>query len=341
VKDFSHAAPAPVAVVVDLGGTRVRAALAARDGVPWGRAERATDRRGPAAFVDRAAGLVDEVLAIASETRPADPRLPVIVGVTGPVDPDGRLVDPPNLEPAFRGFALRAALEVALERPVLVGLDTHLALLGEQASGALRGVDDALYLTFSTGVGGALLADGRLIRGALGMAGEVGHLPVSATGPRCGCGERGHLEAWASGPAIAGAATRRAARRPGSALAARLAALGRPPTGADVATWSAAGDADAAAVLDAARRAAAVGVAALVAVLDPATVVLGGGVVLGDPAAWVGACRRHLDRKGLQAHRGRVRIVSAMLGDEAALHGGVAYARLVRPELLAAPGEVG
>lgn len=341
MKEFQPHRHRWVAVAADLGGTRVRAAAVAHDGCLAERSERPVDRSSPGAYVasvadvvERASAALEPLGAVAGPTP-----LPVIVGATGPIGPDGRLVDPPNLEPAFRGLPLRALLVQALGRPVLVGLDTHLALLGEGAAGALAGVRDGLYLTFSTGVGGALLAGGSLVTGARGVAGEVGHLPITAGGPRCGCGGRGHLEAWSSGPSIAEAAVRRAALAPATPLAERIRRSGPAVTGADVARWAADGDVDAAAILSRARAAAATAVTALAAVTDPAVVVLGGGVVLGDPEAWIAACRERLDRTGLEAQRGRVAIVPAALGDDAGLHGGVPYARLVAPELVAGAGE--
>ncbi len=117
-----------------------------------------------------------------------------------------------------------------------VGLDTHVALLGEAAFGALRGTRDAVYVTVSTGVGGAILAGGRLVTGADGLAGEIGHLPVMAGGPRCGCGARGHLEAVASGPAIA-AAGEEAARAGRSEALAAPAWRRRRTGGSRAGTW--------------------------------------------------------------------------------------------------------
>ena len=318
---------APVAVVVDVGGTRVRAALAGPDGTPTGRVVRPSDRTSPERFL---AGLEEVIRAVlAGAPRTVAARLPVIVGCTGPIGPGGSLVDPPNLDPSFRDLPLGAALGERLRRPVVVGLDTHLALLGEQQAGALRGRSDGIYLTVSTGVGGAILSGGRLLRGARSMSGELGHLPVAARGPRCGCGGQGHLEAVVAGPALGRSVMRRADREVGGALALRIRALGRIPDGSDVALWASEGDPDATAVLRRARGALAVAVTALVSLLDPEVVVLGGGVVLGSPEAWTAACREHIRRHGLAAHRESVEVTAAVLGDDAGLYGGVAYARMM------------
>jgi glucokinase len=203
-----------------------------------------------------------------------------------------------------------------------VGLDTHLALLGELDQGALRGSRDALYVTVSTGVGGAMLAGGRLVVGAEGLAGEVGHLPVMAGGPRCGCGGRGHLEAVASGPAIAAAGEAAARSGRSGDLARRMAAAPDGHlSGRDVAEAARAGDAVASAILARARAAVARALVGLMDLLNPERVVLGGGVILADPPSWFGAARRSPDRTGLVVHAARVELVLPELGDDAGLVG--------------------
>ncbi len=322
-KDFTERDPGTLAVLAaDMGGTRLRAAVVGADGSIALRAERATlPERGPEAVAGDLAAPLSAVAADAAVAgMAADPS--VAVAATGPIDADGRLVDPSNLGPAYFGFPLADELAARLGRPVRVGLDTHIALLGEAAHGALVGVRDAVYVTVSTGVGGAVMARGRLIVGAHGLAGEVGHLPVMVGGPRCGCGARGHLEAIASGPAIA-AAGDAAARAGRSATLARAAAVapGGRPSARDVWAAAAAGDAVAAAILARAQAALGRAIAGLVALLDPERVVLGGGVILGDPGPWLDAVRRQVAAGGQAVPGSSVFIVPAALGDDAGLVG--------------------
>jgi glucokinase len=315
-------------VAVDLGGTRIRAAVL-REGGGWGgRIEVATPiARGPAAVVGALADLVERVVAGDPDLDHGEPAR-VVVGATGPFDRDGSWIDPSNLGPAFHGYPLGRRLADRLGRPVVVGLDTHLALLGERRAGALQGCRDGVFITVSTGVGGAFLVDDRVVAGVHGIAGEVGHLPVAAGGPRCGCGARGHLEAYASGPALAreGMLAARAGRSP--RLLARSRSGARGLTGADVAAAEAAGDPAARAIMERGRRALGRAVTGLVNVLDPERVVLGGGVVLGDPEPWVAACRRALATGALATQRASVEIVVAVLGDDAGLVGCLDHERL-------------
>jgi len=315
-------------VAVDLGGTRMRAATFGPDDRIDRRMERATPASsGPDAVVDALAGLVDAIVADApvGSHRTAG----VVLAATGPIDAAGGWVDPSNLGLAFHGYPLGPRLADRLGRPVLVGLDTRLALLGERRAGAIRGHREAIFITVSTGVGGAFLVDDRIVDGANGIAGEVGHLPVSASGPRCDCGVRGHLEAIASGPAMARAATLAARAGRSAQLLERLVAAGPDGlSGTDVAAAAAAGDVAAGAILERARRALGRAVVGLANVLDPACVVLGGGVVLADPGPWIAACRDQLERGALATQRSAVEVVAARLGDDAGLVGCLDHVRL-------------
>lgn len=324
-------------IAVDLGGTRIRAArlLVRResDAASTGAVD-LVDRREVATPVDRGPDTVIEVIAglvdsLVERMPVADhPAARVVLGATGPIDAAGGWVDPSNLGLAFHGYRLGTQLAAAIGRPVRVGLDTHLALLGEYRAGALSGCRDGLYITVSTGVGGAVLVGGELARGGHGLAGEVGHLPVLAGGPRCGCGARGHLEAVASGPALARAGLEAARRGRAPALARRLAATGGGLDGADVAAAAAAGDPGAAAVMTRARRALGRAVAGLVNLLDPERVVLGGGVIAPDPGPWLAACSSELARGGLLRRSQPVVVVPAVLGDDAGLVGCLDHERL-------------
>jgi glucokinase len=321
--------PAACLVAVDLGGTRMRAAVLGPDARPRRRVEAPTPTsRGPEAVVDALVGLIEAVVAGDPATDTSG-HARVVVAATGPFDLDGTWIDPSNLGPDFHAYPLGRRLAGRLGRPVLIGLDTHLALLGERRAGALRDCRDGVFITVSTGVGGAFLVDDRVVVGAHGIAGEVGHLPVAAGGPRCGCGARGHLEALASGPAIASAATRAARRGRSGPLLERLAESGADGlTGADVASVAATGDRAATAILERARTALGRSVTGLVNILDPRRVVLGGGVVLADPEPWIEACRREMASGALVTQRGWVEIVAARLGDDAGLVGCLDHERL-------------
>src|SRR3989304_179514 len=135
---------------------------------------------------------------------PADRRdLRIGVGVPGPLDPvEGVVFDAPNV-PGWLDIPLKALLQQHFNVPILLGNDANVGALAEWRYGAARGCDDMLYLTISTGIGGGVIANGRLVLGANGLAGELGHMLVNPGGALCGCGQHGHLEAEAAGPATA------------------------------------------------------------------------------------------------------------------------------------------
>jgi glucokinase len=319
-------------LAIDIGGTKIRSAVLADHAVVR-RVEGSTrPSEGPDAVLLRVVGLIDAARDDARDRGvEVGPGTPVVVATTGPVSEDGRWVDAASLGRAFFDYPLGRRLADATGREVIVGVDTHLALLGERRAGALRGQADAIYITVSTGIGGAFLSAGRLVAGAHRGAGEVGHLPVLSSGPHCSCGGRGHLEVVSSGTAIATAATRLAMRSPGSGLGVRLAASGATRLSArEVDVAAADGDADAQRILRRARSGLARGVVALVNVVDPAAVAIGGGVVLADPEPWIEACRDELDRSGLATQRANTSIVVAELGDDSALIGAQDYLDLRR-----------
>jgi glucokinase len=184
----------------------------------------------------------------------------------------------------WRGYQLAEAVSSRYDAPCALLNDANAGALGEQRWGAARGLADVVYVTVSTGVGAGIVLGGRLHAGTHALAGELGHLPVSEDGPMCSCGRRGCLEALASGPAIA-RAMRDALRVPSAA--APGAGVDPDVAGLDarmVAQAAQRGDEVALAVLSRAGRALGVGLAAAVLLVDPAAIVLDGGVVnSGEP----------------------------------------------------------
>ncbi|HWH24887.1 MAG TPA: ROK family protein, partial [Candidatus Limnocylindria bacterium] len=192
--DGARRFPAP-ALALDFGGTSMRAALVLPDGSLHGRRRADTPRSDAAAFAEACRELLSRTLDGAAESPVA-----LAISAPGPLDPRaGVLVDPPNLPQGLWNYPIAETLGAAVSLPAHLERDTLVAALGEGAFGAARGVADYVYLTVSTGLGGAVVSDGRLLRGADGAAGELGHLLIDIDGPACGCGARGHLEAYASG----------------------------------------------------------------------------------------------------------------------------------------------
>jgi glucokinase len=184
---------------IDLGGTQVRVAVASREGeIVASRKTRTGTLGGPDGFVDWAAG---EITRLADGGR----LLTAGVGAPGPCDPrSGVLVNPPNLPRSWpHNLPLGPLLSDRLGVAVHLENDANVAALAEFKRGAGVGSRNMVYITWSTGIGGGLILDGRLYSGSHGTAGEIGHMIIDPDGPLCACGQRGCLEALAGGAGIA------------------------------------------------------------------------------------------------------------------------------------------
>ncbi len=186
-------------------------------------------------------------------------------------------------------------------------------------------------VTLGTGIGGGIVLDGRLFRGAHGYAAEVGHFTIDRNGPVCACGERGHWEAIASGSALGRMAREMVAAGRGAAFVAAAGGVAADVHGEHVVVAAHAGDADALDLLEQFADNIALGLAALANVLDPELIVIGGGLVslgplLFDPLGV--AFRAHIEGS---EHRPEVPLVPASLGEQAGAIGAAVLARdLVR-----------
>ena len=328
-------APRGPVLAIDLGATWTRAAVVSPDGELTARGAARTP------FDGRSGRLADAILHVAEQALKAaaaaegDPIAAVGVAAVGPLDSrSGVIVAPPNLGNGYRGLDLATPLRRRFGVPVFVERDTNVAALGEHAYGAAQGVDDFIYLTVSTGLGGAIFSRGRLLTGASGVAGELGHVPVLLDGPICGCGGVGHLEALCSGTAIARAGreagiaagcvadaeTSAAAALRGSAGAAASAdqlAL----SAADVAAAERNGDERAAAIMRRAREAFAAGVVGIVNAFNPSLIVVGGGIARAEGERLLGPAREAIEASALAPAAAVVKLAPAALGDDVGLMG--------------------
>lgn len=268
-------------LALDLGGTQIRAAVVRADGSRIGRAASATPvSSGPAAIVAACISTLQQARDAARiEDAAAVTRL-VGVGISspGPIDPwRGIAVEPPNLGPDFPGTDLAGPISAALNLPTLLEHDTKVAILGERAFGAGRGIDDLLYITISTGLGGAVISGGRLYTGPDDTGIEIGHTPITLDGPRCACGGIGHLEAHASGVALARTGGEAAASGASPWLAAWLAAHPKGRVSAkEVSEAATAGDRVAQGLIDHALLAISRAVSGFVNVFNPSRIIIGG-----------------------------------------------------------------
>ena len=182
------------AIGIDLGGTRIKAALVAPSGKIEARADRSTDpETGPEGIADRIADLVGDL-------SPSGALAGVGVGVPGVTTAEGTVVLAPNLH--WHNVPFKHILQDRLGLRVEIDNDANVAALAEARAGVGAGCNTLVFLTLGTGIGGGIVLNGRLHHGASFSAGEIGHMCVLPDGPLCGCGKRGCLEALAAGPAM-------------------------------------------------------------------------------------------------------------------------------------------
>ena len=299
----------PAVLGLDIGGTKIAAGVVDGSGRVHSFLVAPTEAaRGPDDGLERlfalgrraidAAGVDGEVAAVA-------------IGCGGPLDGRrGVLVSPLHL-PGWRDVPVVELAERAFDRPASLENDATAAAAGEFHFGAGAGTRHMVYLTISTGIGGGVVVDGRLYRGARGNGGELGHVSVDLAGRICpGCGAAGCLEAYASGTAIA--------------QRAREAGLGEV-TAADVAASARAGDAVAEAVWDEAVEALACGVTSIVNVFEPEVVVLGGGVSRAGEQL-LGPVRERVRTSAVSAGGRASGVVQAALGEHVGVVGAAAVA---------------
>ncbi|HET7420762.1 MAG TPA: ROK family protein [Candidatus Dormibacteraeota bacterium] len=235
---------------IDLGGTQVRVALARSDGRLVASVKTRTPLLPtPQDMVDWAAGEIDR-------HRGREKVRSITIAAPGPIDlKRGVLVNPPNLP--WQNVPLVAMMSRATGAKVQLANDADMAGLGEYHHGAGRGTKNMVYITWSTGVGGGLIVDGKLHRGGHGTAGEIGHMIIDPSGPLDSCGQRGCLEAFVGGKNLA--------RETGHPAAELFAA-------------AAAGDRAAQGVVERAARYMGIALISLTNVLDPERFVIGGGI---------------------------------------------------------------
>jgi glucokinase len=323
-------------LALDLGGTNARAAVV----TPNGRLS--TRHAGSTPMSEGMPAVIDYCLELLRAAR--DEHVaggggePIAVGIAapGPIDVSaGAFIDPPNLRGPWWGFPLAPTLGEALGLPWAMGKDTNVNILGERDFGAGEGSGDLIYLTISTGVGGAALSGGRPVVGPDGVAGELGHMTVDMDGPTCGCGGIGHLEALASGTGIANNARSALDRGEDAPQLARIAAeiSPRPLSAVHVSQAADLGDPAATVILERARRAVAVAVVSIVNVFGPDVVILGGGITIAWGERLIAPASEAVAESAFRIQAERVRIVQAALGDDVGLIGTVPLVASALPEL--------
>ena len=307
---------------VDVGGSKIATALATAQGKILARGYSPTPARANAdAIVDSIFTTVEQTI---SDSKLRARLIGIGLAVAGIVDSDiGRVVSSPNI-PGWHDVPLRDLIQQKFGISTCLGNDATLAALGEWCFGVRKKVANLIYVTLSTGIGGGIIADGKLYTGSRGIAGEIGHMTIDVNGPRCNCGNIGCWEALASGTALAREAVKQIAQ-------------GVPTSIVDLVD----GDLskiDAKVVFLAAKRGDelakelisqlafyfGVGLANLVNIFNPELILIGGGVAkMGDlllqPAIKV------VKERAFATSANSVEIKPALLGDDSGVLGAVAF----------------
>jgi len=317
---------APFVVGMDLGGTKILAAVVDSSGHLVAEAKvRTKAEKGPDAVIERIA----ETAQQATREAKIDWRevLGIGIGVPGPMNPEtGVVYHPPNL-PGWDEIAVGPRLSEALGVPVHLENDVNLGTLGEHALGAGRGTRDMVGVFIGTGVGGGLILDGKLRSGFRHAAAEVGHMIVLADGPVCGCGKRGCLESVASRTAIERDLRLGLAAGRASLLPKLMGDEGRLTSGV-LAEAVQRGDPLVTEVIARAQWYVGLLIASIVNMIDPEMIVMGGGVVEALGAGFLDPIRVTARQYYIQqAGADEVRIVPAQLGDYAVVLGAAALVR--------------
>jgi glucokinase len=312
------------AIGVDIGGTKIAAGVVDEDGVILAQSVRRTSAE-DSDSVDR------EVIAACLELAGKFEIGAIGLAAPGFVSSDqATVLFTPNLPWRDHPLRDRVAAEFGSDVRIVVENDANAAGWAEFQFGAGRDVDDMLMLTVGTGLGGAVIVGGKIVRGAWGVAAEVGHMRVVPGGHFCGCGHEGCWEQYASGSALVRDAQAALIAYPDRG--ARLLALagGEPEklTGPHVTDAAKEGDPLAVALLAELGRWIGAGSASVAALLDPALIVIGGGVGAAGDLLLVPARQGFADQLSARGYRPEARIELAAMGNDAGIVGAADLARL-------------
>lgn len=309
-------------LAIDIGGTKIAAAVVAPAGKVVSKARGETPESGDEReLVDTVARVSGE--ALSSIDAQAGDMAALGVSCAGIINTrEGIVVYSPNVA-ALRRTPLKAMLGERFGIPVRLGNDATLAAVGEWCFGLQKSVQDLVYVTVSTGIGGGIISGGRVLEGACGAGGEVGHMTIDVNGPSCACGRHGCWEALGSGTALATRTVQRLEEGEPSIIG-DLAGGDMAKVDAQVVSIAALqGDALAQEMIRVTAFYVGVGLGNLINVFNPSVVVIGGGLTkigaaLLDPAMATARDRAYVTSAC------EVEIVTARLGDESPLLGAAA-----------------
>jgi len=309
---------------IDLGGTNIKAGVLNDAGLLVHRRSIETQAEGGFEHVfDRLVRLVDDCITDADLAK--NDVLAIGYGTPGPMShKEGIIYASPNL-PGWENVPLRARFSAAVGLRVTLDNDANAAAYGEFIAGAGRGAADIVMLTLGTGIGGGIITNKRLQRGAFDNAAEIGHMIIVPNGRACPCGQHGCLERYGSANAVAERFIEAVRAGEDSSLNADVDAP-RALTSADIARAAQAGDGLAARIWDETCFYLALACVNIQHILNPERVVFGGGLI-GAGDQLLTPIRRHFEERSWRIAADQPRIEPALLGDDAGVIGAAALAR--------------
>jgi glucokinase len=281
-----------LAIGIDVGGTKIAMVVGNAQGKILASRVIPTDSLTRNAIPE----MVKNLKALAAMPRFKKKLLGIGIGVPGPINNKTGIVPfSPNLK-GWTSVNLKKILQKELRLPVYMANDANAAALGEKRFGEGRGKSDFIYITVSTGIGGGIIVDGKLLVGTSCVGGEVGHMCIVAEGEPCGCGRKGCLEAYASGTAMARTARKYASKAEMSGMM-RFNEKGEPFSAKTIGIAASHGNKAAIRIYEAAGFYLGIGIANLLNILNPQRVILGGGVFKSAPKqfrkAMLASCERY------------------------------------------------
>jgi len=325
-----HAAGGTPLLAIDLGGTKIVTALVSTEGEIIAReytltlAEEGTD-----AVVHRMLDNINSLLSKANISRLSFST--IAIAAAGAINPvEGIVTASPNL-PGWQNIPLKKMIEEETGLETFLINDASAAALGEHCFGTGRGIDNLIYITVSTGIGGGIIINGELYTGVSGSAGEIGHMTIDINGPRCNCGNVGCLELLASGKAVARAA-QEAITKGTKSIILELAENELQNITAQIVSEAAQkGDELASVIILKAATYLGVGLVNLVNIFNPEMIIVGGGMAkMGD--LLLDTARKVISERAFDLPAQQVYVVPSQLGDNAAVLGAAALIqRLTEP----------
>lgn len=288
-------------IAIDLGGTKLKVAIVSDIGKILEFIETQTEaEKGKDFVIEKIKNLISQLLKKAKNQNLQISGIGV--GAPGPLDiKTGEIINPPNL-PGWKDVPLGKILNQEFNLPVKIDNDTNCALLGEVWKGAAKNCQNAIMLTLGTGVGGAILIDGKLYRGSHGIAGELGHITINKNGPRCGCDDKGCLEVYTSAKRLEQHAQKLGLKFKNARDIFLIAAKENP---------------QAKKLVSELVENLAVGLANLIDIFDPEIIILGGDLIKSSDL-FLEDLENQIIKKACNPSAKKIKIIPSKLGDKSA-----------------------